>query len=150
MATEAQVGKAKIYGLGAADMTVGAANVATEQTMTGSDFSFDAEINEIRNQEGDTETMIASNPFYSLTINFMPTAATRALAITEAQKFTAATHLVKVVTSGFDVDVFNGKWLLTGLQIRAANTETATFVLNLRAPKATAQRDSLTAGVISG
>lgn len=150
MATEIQVGKAKIFGLGAADMLVGAAGTAVEQTITGSDINFDAEITEIRNQEGETETMLASNAFYTLTINFMPTAATRALAITEAQKFTALTHLVKVTTSGFDVDIYNGNWVLTGLQVSGSNTDTMKFTLNLKAPKNSTTRTSLTAGVISG
>lgn len=148
MATEIQTGKAKIYGLGAADIVVGAASVATEQTITGADLNFDANIQEIQNQYGDTETLIASNPTYTLTLNFMPTAATRALAQDEAEKFTVATHLVKVTTSDFEVDKFNGKWNLMGLQIRGANTEAMTMVLNLKAWVNT--RDALTAGVISG
>lgn len=153
MATEIQTGKAKIYGLGAADVVLGAATVV-EQTMTGADLSFDAAISEIQNQNGDTETLISSNPTLTLTINFMPTAATRALAITEAEKYTALSHLAKVTTSDFDVDMFNGKWNLMGLQIRGANTETMTFVLNLKAwvavvdgSGANGTRDKLTVAV---
>jgi len=151
MAIEIQQGKAKIFGLGAADLVLGAASVAVEQTITGSDLNFESKIIEIENQYGNTETLISSNPTLTLSINFMPTAATRTLAITEAQKFTAMTHLVKVVTSAFDVDLFNGKWNLMGLQIRGANTEAMTFVLSLKAwVDSTTTRDALTAGVVAG
>lgn len=116
MAVEAQVGVAKIFGLGAAAMVTltGAAYLTIEDA----DLVHDFDVQELTGQDGNVETMIAFKERYDITINFAPkgniaATNTRAQAITSILNSKPA-PLTKVVLSGFDVAAFNGDYNYVG------------------------------------
>ena len=104
---EVQVGVAKIYGLDGAAITGVASTIETGDL----DFAFDTD--EIKGQNGEVETIIASNTRKTLTINFAPSAATRALAITASTNASVGA-LVLVVLSGFTVIAYNANYNCMG------------------------------------
>ena len=154
-ATEVQQGIAKIYGMDssstAASMLIGAAAVVASGTMESLDIESAFDVEEIKGQNGEVETLIASNQTYSLTINFSPngtgTASTRTKAIAEAAKFMAA-PIVKVETKDFAVAAYNGVWNLMGWS--GKKSRDGVFVMTMKLKAFITNRAALTAGVISG
>lgn len=145
--TEVQQGIAKIFGMDGADLAVGAASTATSQTMDDADLEGGSTIDEVIGQNGEVETLISSNATRTLTINFAPNAATRAAAITEAEKFSALGQIVKVTTSGFSIAEYNGAWNLMGWSGKL--TKAGVYMMTLRLKAFITNRTSLTAGVIA-
>jgi len=144
-ATEVQQGVAKIFAMDGATMVVltGAATVTIESADL--EQGFDSE--ELKGQNGETETYIASNEKFTCSINFAPNGATRAAAITSCANSQPA-KITKVVLSGFAVAAYNGNWNSEGYSIKMARDGVVQMTLKLKAH--TTNRTSLTAGVIVG
>ncbi len=145
-AQEVQQGIAKIYAMDGATMVVltGAATI----TMEGATLTHNWDQEAIKGQDGETETLIASNRNYTISINFAPNGATRAAAATSMANSIAA-PITKVVLSGFAVAAFNGDFnVQPGQTIEMGREMAVRSSLNLIAY--IKNRSSLTAGVISG
>lgn len=144
-ATETQQGVAKIYALdGATQVTLtGAATI----TIEGADLEHASDIEEIKGQNGEVETLISSNVNRTCTITFAPNGATRAAAITSCANAQPA-QITKVVLSGFAVAAYNGDWNSLGYSISANREGLVTMTLRLKA--FITNRVSLTAGLVSG
>ena len=97
---EVQVGVAKIFGIDGAAITGVASTIETADL----DFAFDTD--EIKGQNGEVETIIASNARKMISINFAPKGADRAAAI-DASTTASIGALVKVVLSGFTIVSYN-------------------------------------------
>ena len=152
-ATEVQQGIAKIYGMDGVAMLIGAAAVVTAGTYESGDLDNAFDVEEIKGQNGEVETLIASNQSYSLTINFAPNGtasptSTRTKAIAEAAKFIAAGPIVKVNTAGFFVAAYNGDWNMMGWS--AKTSRDGVFVMTMKLKAFLTNRTALTSGVISG
>jgi hypothetical protein len=106
-AQEVQQGIAKIYAMDGATMVVltGAASITMESASLT--HNFDQML--LKGQDGEVETIIASNRHYTCTITFAPNGASRAAAITSMANSIAA-PITRVVLSGFQVAAFNGNW----------------------------------------
>ena len=148
-ATEVQSGKAKIFAMDGATMVVltGAATVTHE----GADLEQQFDTEEIKGQNGDVETLIASNLNYTCTVNFAPNGATRAAAITSCANAQPA-PISKVVLSGFSVAAYNGDWNSMGYSIKMARDGVVTMSIKLKGfgIAGSTQRNSLTTNVIVG
>lgn len=144
-ATEVQQGIAKIYAMdGATTVTLtGAATITHESADLEDQFDNEA----IKGQNGEVETLIASNRNRTCTITFAPNGATRAAAITSCANSQPA-PITKVVLSGFAVAAYNGDWNSLGYTIRMARDGVVTMTIRLQAW--ITNRASLTAGVIVG
>jgi len=144
-ATETQQGVAKIYAMDGAAMTVltGAATI----TMEDAELEHTSDIEEIKGQNGECETIISSNPTRTCTINFSPNGATRAAAITSCANAQPA-QITKVVTATFPIAAFNGDWNSLGYTIRVSKAGEVTMSVRLKAYMT--NRAALTAGLVSG
>lgn len=144
-ATETQQGVAKIYAMDGAAMTVltGAATI----TMEGADLEHTSDIEEIKGQNGEVETLISSNPNRTCTITFAPNGATRAAAITSCANAQPA-QIEKVVLASFQVAAYNGNWNSLGYTIAVSREGAVTMTLRLKAFMT--NRAALTAGLVSG
>jgi hypothetical protein len=145
-AQEVQQGIAKIYAMDGATMVVltGAATI----TMESASLTHNWDNTAIKGQDGETETLIASNRHYTCTITFAPNGATRAAAITSMANSIAA-PITKVVLSSFPIAAFNGDWnAQPGQTIEVGREIAATSTLPLIAY--IKNRSALTAGLISG
>ena len=142
--TEVQQGIAKIFAMDGATMVVltGAATVTHE----GADFEQQFDTEEIKGQNGDVETLIASNHNYTCTVNFAPNGATRAAAITSCANAQPA-PISKVVLSAFSVAAYNGNWNSMGYSIKMSRDDIVTMSIKLKA--FITNRTALTAGVIA-
>ena len=147
MATpETQIGVAKIFGLiGATAVTLtGAATI----TMENADFEHKFKLEESIGQDGNCETLYATNEQYDIAINFMPNGATRAAAADSADGFIPA-PLSKVVLSGFQIAKYNGDYnYVGGATIKLIRDKECVMNLKLRAY--IANRASLTLPAIVG
>lgn len=144
--SEIQQGLAKIFGLGAAAMTVltGAATL----TITGADLSHENELIEDEDQEGNVETLIAYREKLECSIDFIPNGATRAAAIASAANCLPA-MISKIVLASFDVAIYNGNWnYIGGWNIK--KTRSGIVICGIKIRAHLANRAALTAGVISG
>ena len=141
---EIQQGKAKIFAMDGATMVVltGAATVTHE----GADLEQQFDTEEIKGQNGDVETLIASNVNFTCTVNFAPNGATRAAAITSCTNAQPAA-ISKVVLSGFSVAAYNGNWNSMGYSIKMSRDGIVTMSIKLKA--FVTNRTALTAGVIA-
>lgn len=146
MAQETQVGVAKVFGLrGAALETLeGAATI----TMESADFEHKFKLDESLGQDGDVETLFASKEEYEISINLMPTGASRAAAADQAVDLIPA-PLSKVTLSEFAIESFNGDYnYIGGATIKMVRDKECVMGMKLRA--FIANRDSLTAPAIEG
>ncbi len=144
-ATEIQQGIAKVFAMDGATMVVltGAATI----TMESADLDQNFDNVKLLGQNGETETIIASNENHSCTIQFAPNGATRAAAITSFANSQPA-KITKVVLSGFSIATYNGNWNSEGFSLRMSRDGAATMTIKLWA--GIVNRTSLTAGVIVG
>ncbi len=144
-ATETQQGVAKIYAMDGATVTVltGAATI----TLESADLEHQSDMEEIKGQNGEVETLISSNPTRTCTITFAPNGATRAAAITSCANAQPA-QITKVVLASFAVAAFNGDWNSLGYSIRMARDGAVTMTIRLKAFMT--NRAALTAGLVSG
>lgn len=144
-ATETQQGVAKIYAMDGAAMTVltGAATI----TMEDAELENTSDIEEIKGQNGEVETLISANPTRTCTINFAPNGATRTAAITSCANAQPA-QITKVVLATFQVAAYNGDWNSMGYTIRVTKAGEVTMSVRLKAFMT--NRAALTAGLISG
>ena len=142
--TEVQQGVAKIFAMDGATMVVltGAATVTHE----GADFEQQFDTEEIKGQNGDVETLLASNHNHTCTVSFSPNGITRAAAITSCANAQPA-PITKVVLSGFSVAAYNGNWNSMGYSIKMSRDGVVTMSIKLKA--FITNRASLTAGVIA-
>ena len=143
---ETQVGTAKIFGLigGTAVTLVGAATV----TIENADLEHKFKLEESIGQDGNCETLFATNEQYDIAINFMPNGATRAAAATSAANMIPA-PLSKVVLSGFAVARYNGDYnYVGGATIKMVRDKECVMNIKLRAY--IANRASLTSPAIVG
>jgi len=139
---EVQVGVAKIYGLDGAVITGIASTIETADL----DFAFDTE--EVKGQNGEVETIIASNARKVVTINFTPNAATRAAAITISTTASiGALAVVELLT--FKVVAYNGKYNCMGWTWNGKRDGYFVMTMKLQAPTNAAARAALTAGIIT-
>ena len=118
MATqETQVGVAKIFAFLKADGTVAAAMApltgAATVTMENADFEHKFKMDESKGMDGNVETLFGSDEQYDISINFTPTAATRAGAIAQGETLIPA-KLSKVTLSGFSLSKYNGDFNYVG------------------------------------
>lgn len=147
MATpEVQVGVAKIFGLigGTATTLEGAATI----TIENADFEHKFKLEESLGQDGNCETLYATNEQFDIAINFMPNGATRAAAATSAANMVPS-PLSKVVLSGFSVARYNGDYnYVGGATIKLVRDKECVMNLKLRAY--IANRSSLTSAAIVG
>lgn len=143
---EVQAGSAKIFSTrsGALATLSGAATL----TIENADLEHKFKMDEIKGQDGDTETLIASDPQYDVTINFMPNGATRAAAVSSAANL-IPDPLSKVTLSGFSVARLNGDYnYIGGGTIKMVRDKECVMGLKLRAY--ITNRTSLTSAVIVG
>ena len=147
--SEVQQGVAKIFAMdtstaSAATMVVltGAASV----TLESGDFEQQFDTEEIKGQNGEVETLIASNQSYTCTISFSPNGATRAAAITSCANSQPA-PITKVVLSYFSVAAYNGNWNSMGYSIKVSRDGIVTMSIKLKA--FITNRTAITAGVIA-
>lgn len=146
MAQETQVGVAKIFSLSGAAMETleGAATI----TMESADFEHKFKLEESAGQDGDVETLFASNEQFDISINFMPKGATRADAATQADELIPA-PLSKVTLSDFAISKYNGDYnYIGGATIKLVRDKECVMGMKLRAY--IGNRDSLTAPAIVG
>jgi hypothetical protein len=127
-----------------AAMTVltGAATI----TMEDAELEHTSDIEEIKGQNGECETIISSNPTRTCTINFAPNGETRAAAIVSSTNAQPA-QITKVVLSGFAVTAYNGDWNSLGYTIRVTKAGEVTMSVRLKAFMT--NRASLTNGLIA-
>ena len=142
---EVQAGAARIFAMDGARMVVltGAATVTHESADL--EAQFDTET--IKGQNGEVETLIASNPNYTLTVNFAPNGATRAAAILSCANAQPA-PLSKVVLSDFSVAAYNGNWNSMGYSIKMSHDGHVTMSIKLWASGNATARAALTAGFV--
>ena len=126
---EIQQGKAKIFAMDGATMVVltGAATVTHE----GADLEQQFDTEEIKGQNGDVETLIASNLNFTCTVNFAPNGASRAAAITSCTNASPA-PLSKVALSGFTVAAYNGDWNSMGYSVKMSRDGIVTMSIKLK------------------
>jgi len=147
-ATEIQQGIARVFGMDGAVFTVGLA-VAVENTMETGDLDQEFQTDELKGQNGEVETIIASDESHSLTIQLAPKSTTRALAIAEMQKIRDLGAIARVQTAGFSIATYNGNWNCLGWSGKLARD--GVFVMTLKLKAWIVNRASLTAEpVISG
>lgn len=144
-ATETQQGIAKIYAMDGATQVVltGTATI----TMESADLDHQSDIEEIKGQGGEVETLISANVNRTCTIVFAPNGATRAAAITSCANAQPA-QIEKVVLSGFTVTAYNGNWNSMGYSIKMQRDGIVMMTLKLKA--FITNRASLTAGLVTG
>jgi len=155
-ATETQVGKARIFGLDGATVVtlVGAAFI----TLESADFEDQHDNEEIKGQNGDVETIIASNQRYAVNMQFAPAGGGSGGANSRSQAATSAVNMLaapitKVVTSGFSIGVFNQNWnVMPGTTIRMTRDGTAIMTMKLihHITNSGTGAGQLQSGVISG
>lgn len=147
MATqEIQVGVAKIFGLIGA--TMDPAEGAATVTMENADFEHKFKLEESAGQDGNCETLYATNEQFDVAINFMPNGATRAAAAASAEAM-IPDPLAVIELSDFAVDRYNGLYLYVGgATVKMVRDKECVMNIKLRAY--IANRDSLTAGPIVG
>ena len=147
MATqEIQVGVAKIFGIfgGSIVTLTGSATVTLENV----DFEHKFKLEESIGQDGNCETLYATNEQYDIAINFMPNGATRAAAAVSADGFIPA-PLSKVVLSGFQIAKYNGDYnYVGGATLKIVRDKECVGNMKLRAY--IANRASLTSPAIVG
>src|SRR5262245_63827442 len=147
MATpETQVGVAKIFGLIGATMTTltGAATVTIENAEGEDKFKLD----ESKGQDGNVETLFASDQQFDVTIDFMPNGATRAAAASSLTN-SRPVPLTKVTLSDFTAVALNGDYnYIGGWKVKLVRDKEVVCGIKLRAYLA--NRASLTAGAIVG
>jgi hypothetical protein len=144
-ATEIQQGSAKVFAMDGATVVVltGAATI----TLESADLESTHDSEPLKGQNGEVETLIASNETLTCTINFAPNGATRAAAITSFANSVPA-KITKVVTSAFSIASFNGNWNAMGYSIKMSRDGVATMSIKLQAW--ITNRAALTAGVVVG
>lgn len=145
-ATETQQGKAKIYAMDGATVTVltGAATITLESGDIEQQYDFE----EYKGQNGEVETIIGANEHYDVTIQFAPNGATRAAAITSAANSFPGL-IEKVVLATFSVAKYNGNYnALPGATGKM--TRDGLFIMTLKLRRYVTNNASLTAGAISG
>lgn len=143
---ETQVGVAKIFGLGSAALATlaGACTLTIEDTDGGHEF----EIERTEGQDGEIENMCAWGEKLTLSMNFVPKAATRALAYTELAKSKPGL-LAKVVISAHPITLLNGDYnYIGGWTVK--NTKKGLAVVGIKLEANIANRTSLTAAVLVG
>lgn len=145
-ATETQQGIAKVFAMdGATVVTLTGAATITQES---ADIEQQYDLEEIKGQNGEVETLIGSNENYPVTIQFAPNGATRAAAIASAANSWPGL-ITKVVLSGFSIAKYNGNFNAmpgaTGKLVKDG-----AFVMTLRLKAYITNRNSLTNGVISG
>ena len=86
---------------------------------------------EIKGQNGDVETLIASNLNFTCTVNFAPNGASRAAAITSCTNASPA-PLSKVALSGFTVAAYNGDWNSMGYSVKMSRDGIVTMSIKLK------------------
>lgn len=146
-ATEVQQGVAKIFAMDGATTVVltGAATITHESADLEQQFDSEA----IKGQNGEVETLVASNQNLTCTITFAPNGATRAAAITSCANSQPA-PITKVVLSGFSVTRYNGDWNSMGYTIKMTRDATTPVIMTIKLQAWITNRTSLTAGVIVG
>jgi hypothetical protein len=144
-ATEIQQGSAKVFAMDGATVVVltGAATI----TLESADLESTHDSEPVKGQNGEVETLIASNESLTCTINFAPNGATRAAAITSFANSIPA-KITKVVLSGFAIANYNGNWNAMGYSMKMARDGVATMSIKLQAW--ITNRAALTAGVVVG
>lgn len=128
-----------------AAMTVltGAATI----TMESAELEHTSDIEEIKGQNGEVETLISSNPTRTCTINFAPNGLTRAAAITSCANAQPA-QITKVVLATFQIAAYNGDWNSLGYTISVSKAGEVTMSVRLKAFMT--NRAALTAGLVTG
>jgi hypothetical protein len=146
-ATEIQQGVAKIFAMDGATQVVltGAATITYDSADLDQAFDSDA----LKGQNGEVETLVASNENFTCTVNFAPNGATRAAAITSCANAQPA-KITKVVLSNFSVAAYNGNWNSMGYSIKMSSNASQPVMMTLKLQAWITNRTSLTAGVIVG
>ena len=140
---ETQVGVAKVFAI--PDAIVGAFTLTIEST----DFEKKFKIDESKGQDGEVETMFASDVQYEVDINFTARGATRAAAEAMASTLADLDPLTTVTLSGYKIAAINRTYLLVGAgKVKLMRDKEATMSMKLKVPKTNAT--SLTAGSIVG
>jgi len=115
--TELQYGKAKIFGLDGIAIT----GVVTF-TFTDVNWSKNADYAELKNQNGDVETAIASNLNTTIDVTFAPNGATRAAAISSLATLQALEVGAQMVVAGCEVTALNATYnIQPGFSARLVN-----------------------------
>ena len=143
---EVQVGSAKIFGMDGGTIAYGAVT-AQANSMEGVDVEDSSEMTEIKGQDGELATIISSNRTMSLTVQFVPSAGTRAAAITTGRAMVALTPLVKVTLAGFTITEINGDYVLESKSWKYTRDGYIVFTLKLKAPMNSAARTAVTGTV---
>lgn len=140
---ETQVGVAKVFAI--PDAVVGSFTLTIEST----DFEKKFKVDESKGQDGEVETMYASDVQYEVDINFMARGATRAAAESMASTLADLDPLTTVVLSGYKIAAINRTYLLVGAgKVKLVRDKECTMSMKLKVPKTNAT--SLTAGSIVG
>jgi hypothetical protein len=145
-ATETQQGIAKIFAMDGAntETLAGAATITHESAGLSQNY----DLMEDKGQNGEVETLIASNEHYDADIEFAPNGTTRTLAIAAAAKMKAGL-IAKVVLSGFSVAAYNGNYnALPGMTWRL--TKDGKVIMTLKLRRYIINNTTLTGGVIVG
>lgn len=145
-ATETQQGRAKIFAMdGAQTVTLAGAATITHES---ADLEQQYDVEEIKGQNGEVETLIASNENYTVSVQFSPNGSTRALAITAAAGMWPGL-IAKVVLSGFAVAKFNGDYnAMPGGSAKMVRDGVVVMSLNLK--RFFTNNTDLTDGVVVG
>ena len=145
-ATETQAGVAKVFGMDGATVVVltGAATITQESADLEQQYDYE----EIKGQNGEVETLIASNENYPCTIQFAPNGATRAAAANSAANCWPG-PVSKVVLSQFSIAKYNGNYNAQP-GATAKMTRDGVVIMTLRLKRFVTNNASLTANVITG
>ena len=114
-ATELQFGTAKIFGIDGITIT----GVVTF-TYESVGWEANADIEYLKNQNGDEETLIVSNQNTTIDIQFAPNGATRAAALTSLGTLTSKTIGAQITVASATTTVFNGTYnIQPGVSVRS-------------------------------
>src|SRR5262245_16665024 len=102
-ATELQFGTAKIFGIDGLAIT-GVVSFTYETV----GWEASADIEYLKNQNGDEETLIVSNQNTVISVDFAPNGASRTAAYTSLATLTATTVGAQITIAGASIAAFNG------------------------------------------
>ena len=138
MANAIQSGTAAIEGLGTAGTISGFATFLLQNL----DLTHKFDRKEIKDATGEDAQLSARNAFFEMTVDFIPSGASRAAAVTVGN--VTISPLAAVTLASFEVGMVNGVWIYVGdSKLSLKNDSPATYSLPLRRYTTNTQNTSL-------